>query len=170
MLILGLDPGSRYTGFGLLEKESDLIRPVDHGRLKIPTGDSLPNRLHRLTTELSQILDRWQPDAAALETAFHGRNSRSLIVLAQARGCILATLASRAIDIREYSPAEIKMAVTGHGRADKQQVAKMVGLHLGLGRQTLAEDATDALAAAICYAHRHRIDRLAEAKENGGKS
>lgn len=162
MLILGIDPGSRHTGYGLIDATGGKIRAVAQGRISIPAGRPLPARLCQLTHELNLLLDRWQPNAAALETAFHGRNSRSLIVLAQARGCLLATLAARDLEIREYSPAEIKMAVAGHGRADKQEVGKMVGLHLALGKQVLSADASDALASAICYAHRVRIDRLSE--------
>jgi crossover junction endodeoxyribonuclease RuvC len=104
---------------------------------------------------------QWQPDLAVLETPFHGMNARSLIVLAQARGALLAVLAGRSLEIREYSPAEIKSAVTGNGRADKEQVARMVRLLLAADpRQSWAADATDALAVALCCAQRLKLDRL----------
>ena len=96
----------------------------------------------------------------ALETPFHGLNSRSLIVLAEARGALLATLSGRGILLREYSPAEVKSAVTGNGRADKRQVAHMVKLLLALQGDGWASDATDALALAICAAQRARLDTL----------
>jgi crossover junction endodeoxyribonuclease RuvC len=95
-----------------------------------------------------------------LETPFHGLNSRTLVVLAQARGALLATLASRSIEIAEYSPAEVKSAVAGSGRADKTQVARMVSVLLTLDTTRLSSDAADALAIAICYAHRNRFERL----------
>jgi crossover junction endodeoxyribonuclease RuvC len=102
------------------------------------------------------LLERWQPAVAVLEEPFHGVNSRSLIVLAQARGALLATLAARALTIEEYSPAEVKSAVTGNGKAGKDQVARMVAMLLpGAGR--LAPDAADALAVALCFAARRPL-------------
>jgi crossover junction endodeoxyribonuclease RuvC len=128
LLILGIDPGSLHTGYGLVEKCGSSIRLVDAGRISCPRAQALPARLAALVSGLVAILDRHPPDLAALEKPFHGQNAHSLIVLAQARGALLATLAGRGIEIAEYSPAEVKMAVTGSGRADKGQVAWMVGL------------------------------------------
>jgi len=159
LLILGLDPGSLHTGFGLVEKRSSELAPVEWGRLSAPRSMGVPERLAHMAGLLDQVLDSKRPDLAVLETPFHGMNSRSLIVLAQARGALLARLAERGLEIVEYTPAEIKSAVTGNGRADKQQVARMVLLMLGL-RDELPEDTTDALAVAICCAQRHRMDRL----------
>ena len=160
MIILGLDPGSRHTGFGLIEKEHDKLRLLEHGRLSCSSRRPLPERLFALSRDLGQLLDRTPPGTVALETPFHGINSRSLIVLAQARGALLAELASRRLDIREYSPAEVKSAVSGNGRAGKEQVAHMVRLILGL-EGAASSDATDALAVAICCAQRYRFDALA---------
>lgn len=123
---------------------------------------SVPERLAHLATELRGVIDQYRPDAAALESLYHGVNSRSLIVLAQARGVLLATLAGHELEISEYAPAEVKSAVTGNGRADKEQVARMVKLALGLGQVRAGADATDALAVALCFAQRYRIDRLAK--------
>ncbi len=162
MLILGLDPGSRYTGYGLLESEGDSLAVLGHGRFSLPANRTLAFRLAKLSTELSELLDRWSPDIAVLETPFHGHNTRSLVVLAQARGALLAVLGKGGIDIEEYSPAEIKSAVTGSGRADKQQVCRMVALQLSLPLETLTSDAADALAVAICFAQRGRLERLLE--------
>jgi crossover junction endodeoxyribonuclease RuvC len=113
-----------------------------------------------MAAELTALLSRWQPEIAVLETPFLGMNTRSLVVLAQARGALLAALAAQGLEIDEYTPAEVKNAVTGHGRADKGQVAKMVGLHLSLAENQLSEDAADALAIAICFAQRGRMDRI----------
>lgn len=159
MLILGLDPGSLHTGFGLLETRRSELTAREWGRLSAPRKLGVPERLAHLAGLLDQILDRERPDLAVLETPFHGMNSRSLIVLAQARGALLARLAERGLEIAEYTPAEVKSAVTGNGRADKGQVARMVRLMLGL-EGDLAEDTSDALAVAICCARRHRMDRL----------
>jgi len=160
MLILGIDPGSQHTGFGLIEQSGERLRAVDCGRIRCRADDPLTRRLVHLTIELEALIERATPHLAVLETPFHGVNSRSLIVLAQARGALLATLGRQSIEIVEYSPAEVKTALTGNGRADKQQVAKMVRLLLSLGSRKLSSDATDALAVAICAAHRWRMDRV----------
>ena len=160
MLILGLDPGSRHTGFALLESRGDQLDAVDFGRFSCPATQPVPRRLASLVEQLTDLLDRQPPQVAVLETPFHGLNSRSLVVLAEARGALLATLASRNIEITEYSPAEVKSAVAGNGRADKTQVARMVSVLLALDAGNLSSDASDALAIAICYAHRSRFEKL----------
>ena len=162
MLILGLDPGSLHTGFGLIEKHGSSLVPLDAGRFSCPKTLDLPRRLAYLAGRLDEMVSSRRPDLAVLETPFHGMNAHSLIVLAQARGALLAVLAGRGIEIREYSPAEVKSAVTGNGRADKDQVARMVRLLLSARGEGWASDATDALALAICCAQRLRLDRLAE--------
>lgn len=160
MLILGLDPGSLYTGYGLVEKNGSALEVVEAGRIACPRDLALPSRLAHLADRLEELLGRFPPDLAALESPFHGMNARSLIVLAQARGALLAVLARRGFEIREYTPAEVKSAVTGNGRADKEQVARMVRLLLGASGEDWRSDATDALALAICCAQRLRLDRL----------
>ena len=160
MLILGLDPGSLHTGYGLVERQGSALRAVEAGRISCPKTQAVPARLAHLSACLSELLDRCQPDLAVLETPFHGMNSRSLIVLAEARGVLLAVLAGRGLEIREYTPAEVKSAVTGNGRADKDQVARMVRLLLAARGEGWASDATDALAVALCCAQRLRLDRL----------
>jgi crossover junction endodeoxyribonuclease RuvC len=158
--ILGLDPGSVHTGYGLVEKSGSRVRQLDCGRLSCRRGMSLPERLGFLARELDRLIDRTQPELAVLEALFHGRNTRSLIVLAQARGALLSVLARRDLEVREYSPAEVKSAITGNGRAGKEQVSRMVGLLLGVDGEKLTADATDALAVALCGARRQRFDRL----------
>lgn len=160
MRILGLDPGSVHTGYGLVEKRGSQVRSLDSGRISCRRGLEMPDRLGYLAAELDTLLDRWQPETVVLESLFHGRNTRSLIVLAQARGALISVLARRGLEIREYSPAEVKSAVTGNGRAGKEQVARMVGLLLGLDCGKLTADAADALAVALCGAQRRRMDAL----------
>jgi crossover junction endodeoxyribonuclease RuvC len=160
--ILGLDPGSLHTGYGLVEKRGSALAALEAGRFSCAPELPLPTRLAQLVASLGDLLSRARPDLAVLEAPFLGRSSRSLIVLAQARGALLAAVAGRGIEVREYSPAEVKVAVTGSGRADKGQVSRMVRLLLALdARQHLPSDATDALAVAICGAQRLRLDRLA---------
>jgi crossover junction endodeoxyribonuclease RuvC len=165
MRILGLDPGSRFTGYGVIDRQGSRLRPVAQGRIAVPAASPLPARLAYLCTELRGLLRRFEPEAAVLEALFRGVNPKSLIVLAQARGALLATLAAADLPVHEYSPAEVKTAVTGNGRADKQQVGRMVKLILGLGDPPLPADASDALAVAICFAQRLRLDRLAAGQD-----
>lgn len=160
MRILGLDPGSLHTGYGLIDRQGSTLRVVEAGRISCPRDQPLPERLALLVRELAGLLDRLDPEAAAVESPFLGRSSRSLIVLAQARGALLATLASRGVPAREYSPAEVKVAVTGNGRADKTQVARMVRLLLALPGRAASADTTDALAIAICCAQRQQLERV----------
>lgn len=164
MRILGLDPGSLHTGYSIVDRRGSALRAVEHGRISCPRGAPLPARLDYLSRQLDDILGRFQPAAAALESLYRGKNVRSLIVLAQARGALLARLAATEIEIVEYTPAEVKAAVTGNGRADKQQVARMVRLILGLGEAPMAADTSDALAVAICFAQRRRMDRFQAGK------
>ena len=159
MLILGIDPGSRHTGYGAVRKEGPSLAAVEAGTISPPARASLPDRLLHLSREIGAVADRLQPATAVLETPFHGLNVRSLIVLAQARGALIAALAGRGIEIREFSPAEVKSAVAGNGRAGKADVARMVRLLLSF-QDECSEDATDALAVAVCCAQRLRMDRI----------
>lgn len=159
--ILGLDPGSRHTGFGIVDKAGSTLSVVRFGRFSPPASADLANRLGELAQQLDHLLEEIDPCQAALETAFKGRSSKSLIVLAQARGVLLAGLARHGVPVREYAPTEVKSAVSGYGRADKNQVEQMVRHILELRDQTISEDAADALAVAICCAHRSRLDELA---------
>jgi len=160
--ILGLDPGSVRTGYGLVEKDGPRLHLIDAGVLPCPRTAPLADRLARLAGGLAELVERAAPATVVLETPFHHRvhgNSRSLIVLAQARGALLSVLGGRGLEVREYSPAEVKSAVTGDGRAGKQQVGRMVRLLLALDGE-LGADAADAVAVAICAAKRLRADRI----------
>ena len=166
MLVLGVDPGSRHTGYGLIEARGDRLVAKAHGRFSCKATQSVPARLHFLSSSLAGLLDEWSPEAIAMESLFHGINSKSLIVLAQARGALLTAAAATPAEIVEYSPAEVKVAVTGHGRAEKDQVQRMVSLILSVPVDQLSADSADALALAICYSHRSRVDRLAARIQN----
>jgi len=161
MLILGIDPGSRHTGYGAVRKDGPSLSAVEAGTISPPKDAPFAARLAHLGREIGAVADRLQPETAVLETPFHGMNSRSLIVLAQARGALLAALAERDLEIREFSPAEVKAAVTGNGRAGKDEVARMVRLLLAF-RDECSRDATDALAVAVCCAQRFQMDRITE--------
>jgi len=164
--ILGLDPGSIHTGYGVLSTAGRRAVALAVGRISPRRNLPLPQRLATLSRETAGLLERWQPDLVALESPFRGVNSRSLIVLAQARGALVAAAALAGAEIREFSPAEVKSAVTGNGRADKEQVARMVRILLKLEAEPLSEDATDALAVALCCSQRLRMDALSTGRAN----
>ncbi|MEM7048734.1 MAG: crossover junction endodeoxyribonuclease RuvC [Acidobacteriota bacterium] len=162
MLVLGLDPGSRHTGYGFVEKRGPALTMIEAGTFSCPAKEPVPQRLSYLSRELTDLVARRPPDTVVVEAPFHGLNARSLIVLAQARGALLAVV-GEAYEVREYSPAEVKSAVTGSGHAGKDQVARMVRLLLGV-KEPLSSDATDALAVAICGAQRARMERISAPK------
>jgi crossover junction endodeoxyribonuclease RuvC len=151
---LGVDPGSRHCGWGVIEQEGSRLQAVAWGRISPPAGTELPSRLALVAAGIEAAVTAHAPAAAAVECIYHGISSRSLIVLAEARGVVLATLCRLGLAVDELSPAEVKSAITGSGRADKQQVARMVRLLLGLAAAPLAEDAADALAVALARAQR----------------
>ncbi|MDR2724536.1 MAG: crossover junction endodeoxyribonuclease RuvC [Candidatus Adiutrix sp.] len=152
-LILGLDPGSRHTGYGLIRTGEGAAALVASGRLSPPAAWSLPRRLAHLHQGLTELMSGFRPEAAAVETVFTGRNIRSAVILAQARGVVLLAAAQGGAEIFEYAPREIKNAVTGYGQAGKDQVAFMVAGLLN-HRELLPPDAADALAIALCHAGR----------------
>ena len=154
MRILGIDPGSVTTGFGVIDYERGRLSLVDQGSISTPRGAELAERLGIIHERLLAVIARTQPAAAAVETPFAGHNVKSLIQLAHARGVILLAIRSAQLEVFEYSPRSVKSAVVGYGGAEKEQVAKMVRMLLpGCATLKMPVDATDALAIAICHAH-----------------
>jgi crossover junction endodeoxyribonuclease RuvC len=154
MRILGIDPGSVTTGFGVIEYERGRLSLVEQGAIHTPRGAELVERLSVIHDGLRVVLDRTKPEAAAVETPFAGNNVKSLIQLAHARGVILLAARTAAVEVFEYSPRSVKSAVVGFGGAEKEQVAKMVRMLLpGCASLKMTADAADALAIAICHAH-----------------
>lgn len=155
--ILGIDPGSRHTGFGIIDCTGGDYRCVVHGRIDV-SGASLAERLYRIHDGIRALLARHAPDEIAVERVFVNRNVDSALKLGQARGAALAALGADAA-VHEYAPRAIKLAVVGFGAADKAQVAHMVRQLLVLGAEVaLATDASDALAVALCHAHARRVE------------
>lgn len=150
-LILGIDPGSRKTGFGVINAVGSKLEHVAHGCIKLP-DEELPERLKTLFTELSAVINLHCPQAVAVEQVFMARNAGSALKLGQARGAAIAAAVTRDLPVSEYSARQIKQAVVGTGAAKKEQVQAMVKIILGLNAEP-QEDAADALAAAICHAH-----------------
>jgi len=153
--ILGIDPGSRFTGFGVLDFEGDTPAYVASGTIKSPDG-TFPERLKKIFVSVNEIVARYQPDIVAIESVFMARNAGSALKLGHARSAALCATFAFDVDVFEYAPREIKLAVVGTGSATKEQVQHMVISILQLDG-TPAADAADALAAAICHGHQHRI-------------
>lgn len=151
MRILGVDPGSLRTGWGLLDGTSSPPILLDCGVIRMPSAAGFPERLHRLQLEFEELVARLAPSEAAVEMPFHGLNARAALQLAHARGVLLAVLGSARIPMIEYAPAAVKKAVTGNGRADKAQVHAMVARLLGTRIEVAAFDLSDALGIALCH-------------------
>ena len=154
MRILGVDPGSITTGFGVIDYEKGKLLLVEQGAIGTRRGAELPERLGVIHGGLCEVIARTRPQAIAVETPFAGKNVSSLIQLAHARGVVLLAARSAELEIFEYAPRSVKSAVVGYGGAEKEQVAKMVRMLIpGCGSVKMSPDATDALAIAICHAH-----------------
>jgi len=149
--ILGIDPGSRLTGFGVIDVEGRDSRYIASGCIRIK-GDDLPTKLGIIFHGVSQLLDSHQPDLLSIERVFMHQNPDSALKLGQARGAAICAAVARHLPVAEYSPTQIKQAVAGHGHADKEQVQHMVTLLLSLPDRP-PEDAADALAAALCHGY-----------------
>ena len=154
MLVIGIDPGTAITGYGLVrEKEDGSLKVEDFGVIETPAKLAMPERLLQLHSQLQEIVNLHHPESGAVEKLFFQRNVRTAISVGQARGVALLVLAQAQVPVSEYSPMEIKQAVAGYGGADKNQVQQMVRALLGLSEIPRPDDAADALAVAICHVH-----------------
>ncbi|NGY04227.1 crossover junction endodeoxyribonuclease RuvC [Solimonas terrae] len=167
--IIGIDPGSRHTGYGVIESERGRARMIAAGRISTASG-TVPQRLLQIQRELAALLHEFTPAEAAIEEVFVNRNVQTALVLGQARGVALCALAQSGLDVAEYAPTQVKLALTGSGRAEKLQVQHMVKVLLNL-QGAMAVDASDALAIALTHAQvrgmKARTDALAGGKRWG---
>ena len=164
MKILGIDPGTRVLGYGMVDDSVRPARVLESGTLEASPRAERPERLRVIGGQLRELLERLQPDVVAIEKAFYGRNAATLITLGEGRGVVLFLAAECGAAIFEYSPAEVKKSVTGLGSARKEQVAEMVRAMLDGAPPDGKLDETDALAIATCHAHRrHAVDHAAAA-------
>jgi crossover junction endodeoxyribonuclease RuvC len=154
LIVLGVDPGSLRTGYGVVETDGRRHRLIEMGTLSAGLRDPLPTRLRRIHDGVLALIERLQPDALAVEDVFHAANTRTALVLGHVRGVVLLAGAERGVPVHEYPPATVKQQITGFGRAEKRQVAFVVARLLELGREAEPGDATDALAVALCRACR----------------
>ena len=153
MKIFGIDPGSERTGYGCIESAGNRHRLVICGALAPPARATFPEKLMAIHAGLKALLERHRPECVAVEDIFYARNVRSALKLGHARGVALLAASEAGLPVAEYSPAEIKRAVVGYGRAEKPQVQEMVRLLLGLEAAPSPHDVADALAVAVCHLH-----------------
>lgn len=154
--IMGIDPGSRITGVGVIQSQGSTLKHVYSESLKLPKGE-LPGRLHAIYSRLQNIIAQTRPDIVSIEKVFLAKNPQSALVLGHARGAAMLAAVNNELPIVEYSATEIKKTVVGRGRADKSQVQHMMRILLSL-RVAPEEDASDALAAAVCHAHHQQLN------------
>jgi len=168
MRILGIDPGSRVTGWGVLESDGWELAHVAHGAVRCPHGLTLADRLRLIADGLARVIAEHRPGVAAVEAIFTSRSARAALVLGHARGAALLTVARADLDLHEYAAQQVKASVTGYGRAEKRQVQQAVATQLALREPPSPVDAADALATAICHAATVRLRARAALLEADG--
>jgi crossover junction endodeoxyribonuclease RuvC len=173
--ILGIDPGLRRTGFGVIEEQAGSLTYLASGVIRVPDGDLAP-RLRTIHIGVSEVIEQWKPDLASVEIVFVNVNPQATLALGQARGTAIAALAIRNLPVHEYTALQVKQSVVGYGKASKEQVQVMVRRLLQLPGDPSA-DAADALACAICHAHASKISSqlgaagvLAQTARSGARS
>lgn len=160
MIVLGIDPGTAITGYGLVTETDGEARAIASGAIITPSDLPLPDRLVLIHRELGTLIEQYRPDHAAVEQLFFNKNVRTALAVGHARGVVMLTLAQANVRIFEYTPLEVKLAITGSGRADKKQVQQMITLLLSLDKVPKPDDVADALAIALCHLHSARITAL----------
>ena len=153
MIVLGIDPGTALTGYGVVERTGSRIHAIDYGCIETPADRPLAERLLEIRAAIADLIGRHDPSLVAVERLFFNRNVQTAFAVGQARGAVLLTAAEHGLPVFEFTPNEVKIAVTGYGRAPKAQVQRMVQVVLGLPELPRPDDAADALAIAICLAH-----------------
>jgi|SRR2546430_7368366 len=160
--VLGLDPGTATTGFGLVEESDNSLKAVEYGVILTPANLPMPQRLRLIFLRVSELLERFRPEAVSVEKLFFNRNVTTALSVGQARGVALLAAANTDLPVFEYTPLEVKQAISGFGRASKDQVQQMVRLILQLEQIPKPDDAADALAIAICHIQSAQMRALLE--------
>lgn len=159
-IILGIDPGIATTGYGIISKDAGKIQSISFGCILTPAGQNFIIRLEKIHEELTKIIKEYQPTAMAVEELFFCKNVKTALNVGQARGVILLTAVENKLPLYEFTPLEVKQAITGYGRADKKQIQKMVKIILNLKEIPRPDDAADALAIAICGANSQKLCQI----------
>jgi len=153
MIILGIDPGTAITGYGLVSYEGNHLKRIDFGAIRTTPDQSAAQRLRIIYQELQTLIVRFKPEIMAIEELFFNRNVKTVLAVGQARGVAILAAATLDLEIAEYTPLQVKLAVAGYGRAEKHQIQEMVRMLLCLTELPKPDDAADALAIAICHIH-----------------
>lgn len=153
MIILGIDPGTGITGYGIIEKKENKLKVLDFGCIRTSQSETVGRRLKEIHQGVSKLIKRFKPELVATESLFFFKNLKTAVAVSQARGVVIFTAEKFNVPFCEFTPLEVKQAVAGYGRAEKQQVQKMVKILLNLKEIPRPDDAADALAIAICAAH-----------------
>ncbi len=153
MRVFGIDPGSGRTGYGCVDSDGTRHRLVTCGAITAAPGASFPEKLHAIHRTLAALITTHRPDCVVIENLFHAKNARSALLLGHARGVAVLAAVEAGLPVHEYTPAAVKLAITGYGRAEKVQMQHMVKLLLGLAEAPQPHDAADALAIAMCHLH-----------------
>lgn len=162
MRVLGIDPGTAITGYGVVEEQGGELRALAFGVIKTPAKQPLPTRLQTIYRGVKELALEWKPSAAAVEELFFSSNVRTAMSVGQARGVTLLALADAGLSVAEYTPLAVKQAVSGYGGADKAQMQEMVRLLLGLAEMPRPDDAADALAVAVCHLNSASLAALSD--------
>ncbi|MBE7040161.1 MAG: crossover junction endodeoxyribonuclease RuvC [Ruminococcaceae bacterium] len=164
MIIMGIDPGIAIVGYGVLEYKSNRFSVIDYGAVTTKAGEKLSDRLRDIYESINILIERFSPDAFAIEELFFNTNVKTAITVAHGRGVAMLAASSQNLPIFEYTPLQVKQAVSGYGRADKQQIQRMVKSLLCLDSVPKPDDVADALAVAICHAHTAKYSRMIKDK------
>ena len=168
MIVLGVDPGSRVTGYGIVEKKGNKVTLIHSGHIRSSGKIPFYDRIHKIYQSMAQVMENYRPQEMAIEDMFYAKNVQSSLKLGHARGAVLIAAVQCGLKIFEYTPLEIKKSVVGYGRASKEQVRSMVQTILNI-RTELSLDTSDALAAAICHLNWARFESIARKTKGAGR-
>ncbi len=164
MRILGVDPGTAVTGYGVIDSQDDEITLIDYGALVTPARSPIGERLNYLYNGLLEVISRWKPEAVAIEEPFVAKNVRSALAVGRAQAVAILAAASSGLPSYEYTPTQVKQRVANYGASSKEQIQEMVRLQLGLAEVPQPNDAADALAVAICHIRETHLQNLLAAQ------
>jgi crossover junction endodeoxyribonuclease RuvC len=158
--ILGIDPGIAIVGFGFIDKDGSKLTPVQYGCIQTEANTDPGERLKAVYDSILELIDRYKPDAMAIEKLFFNKNVTTAFTVAQARGVLILASVQKGLPVAEYTPLQVKQATVGYGRAEKKQVQEMVRMFLNLSAVPKPDDVADALAVAICHAHSYVMTQM----------
>lgn len=160
MVVLGIDPGTATTGYGVISYEAGRQKMLEYGIISTKANIDMAYRLAKINEDLDDLILKYNPNVVAVEDLYYQKNAKTVITVAQSRGVILMTAAKQGLKVAEYTPLQVKQAVVGYGQADKKQVQFMVQKLLNIPNIPKPDDAADALAVAICHIHSYKINSI----------